>query len=85
MSNPYLDQVREELRAAKRDVERARDAYNEKLKIFQKQKARYESISRCVAGQSSRSVPGRETGIASRSSDSKNASALHSAGLIRLG
>jgi CDP-glycerol glycerophosphotransferase (TagB/SpsB family) len=44
MSNPYLDQVREELRAAKRDVERARVAYNEKLKVFQQQKARYERL-----------------------------------------
>lgn len=44
MSNPYLDQVREELRAAKRDVDRAREAHNEKLKIFQAQKARYERL-----------------------------------------
>lgn len=44
MSNPYLNQVREELRAAKRDVDRARNAYNEKLKIFQAQKARYERL-----------------------------------------
>jgi hypothetical protein len=38
MSNPYLDQVREELRAAKRDVERARAAYNEKLKSSRRKK-----------------------------------------------
>lgn len=44
MSNPYLDQVREELRAAKRDVERARVAYNQKLDVFKKQKARYERL-----------------------------------------
>lgn len=44
MANAYLDQVREELRAAKRDVERARVAYNEKLKVFNEQKARYERL-----------------------------------------
>lgn len=44
MSNPYLDQVREELLASKRNVEKARVAYNEKLKIFNEQKARYERL-----------------------------------------
>ena len=44
MSNPYLNQAREELRAAKRDVERARIAYNDKLKSFPAQKARYERL-----------------------------------------